>query len=178
MRQETPEVRRYRLHRGIWNAMRQRCTMPSHGAYKNYGGRGIKVCDRWLESFDNFIADMGWRPEGKFDLDRIDNNGNYEPGNCRWTTRSVNLTNRRGRSIDPASETKRLETLKRVAPVAGARKRDTNAQSAGYLDYDDMQRVFVSYAKQGKDAAAIAKEMGVSYWTSRSMMGKRDFRCA
>lgn len=67
-----------------WSSMRERCLNPNHEAYAYYGGRGITICGRWLESFENFYADMGERPEGK-SLDRWPNNdGNYEPGNCRW----------------------------------------------------------------------------------------------
>lgn len=75
-----------------WESMIQRCTNPKQTKYKDYGGRGIKVCDRWLE-FKNFLDDMGERPE-KLELDRKDNDGNYEPNNCRWVTRSENLKNR------------------------------------------------------------------------------------
>lgn len=80
--------------RNAWKGMISRCTNPKNKSYKNYGGRGIKVCKRWLESSDNFIADMGL-PEEKLQIDRIDNNGNYEPKNCRWTTAFINSQNRR-----------------------------------------------------------------------------------
>jgi len=68
-----------------WLAMRQRCYYSKHVSWKNYGGRGIKVCARWRNSFENFFADMGIRPEG-MSLDRKNNNGNYTPKNCRWIT--------------------------------------------------------------------------------------------
>ena len=72
---------------GAYKAMRNRCYNPNNPAYKNYGGRGIKVCDRWLErdgvGFKNFLEDMGERPDG-CSLDRIDNDGNYCKSNCRW----------------------------------------------------------------------------------------------
>jgi len=77
-----------------WASMKQRCKNKNIREYNYYGGRGIKVCDRWLK-FENFLEDMGEKPEIHLELDRINNDGNYEPGNCRWTTRSEQNRNRR-----------------------------------------------------------------------------------
>lgn len=75
-----------------WINMRARCRDHTQAGYANYGGRGISVCERW-ERFENFLADMGERPEG-LSIDRINNDGNYEPSNCRWATRTVQNNNR------------------------------------------------------------------------------------
>lgn len=77
----------------IWRHMRTRCENQNCDAYHSYGGRGIKVCDRWLE-FKNFIADMGNRPSKSHSIDRIDTHGNYEPSNCRWATMKTQQRNR------------------------------------------------------------------------------------
>lgn len=95
-----------------WASMLTRCFNANTDSYRHYGGRGITVCDRWRESFENFLADMGPRSAG-MSLDRIDVNGNYEPGNCRWATDSEQRLNKRTKS----SERKQLilEILK-VSP--------------------------------------------------------------
>jgi hypothetical protein len=82
-----------------YRKMVERCTLKTADNYAYYGGRGIKVCERWLDSFENFLADMGERPDGKT-LDRYPNgDGNYEPGNCRWATKSEQAFNRRKRNV-------------------------------------------------------------------------------
>lgn len=83
----------------IWIAMRARCENPKCGNYPNYGARGIRFCERW-RSFENFAADMGPRPtNARYTLERINNNGNYEPTNCRWATYKEQLRNRRNNRL-------------------------------------------------------------------------------
>jgi len=79
--------------------MKYRCLAPTCKHYKNYGGRGIKVCDRWLNSFENFLLDMGRKPSPKHSIDRIDVNGDYEPSNCRWATDGEQMRNIRNNVI-------------------------------------------------------------------------------
>ncbi len=99
----------------VWCDMRYRCSKPSHKAFINYGGRGIRVCERWV-TFANFIEDMGARPHGGL-LERSNNNGNYEPSNCRWATRTEQNSNRRN-CIYVEFDGERL-TLKEASRRAG-----------------------------------------------------------
>lgn len=78
-----------------WQGMIQRCTDPNAISYKNYGRRGVRVCDRWLKSFNNFFEDMGPKPTPKHTLDRKDNNKGYSPDNCKWATRLEQSINKR-----------------------------------------------------------------------------------
>ena len=97
---DTPEYR-------SWLSMIHRVTKPNDGRYNYYGGRGIRVCSRWIKSFENFYADMGKRPSQKHSIDRINNNGDYEPRNCRWATQKEQCRNMRtNRLIEHNGETR------------------------------------------------------------------------
>lgn len=83
----------------IWRAMKQRCLNPNNKAFKNYGGRGITICENWKNSFSLFIKDIGLRPSAKHSIERINNDGNYELSNCKWATREEQDCNKRTNRI-------------------------------------------------------------------------------
>jgi hypothetical protein len=99
-----------------WWQMRSRCNNPKDTNYKRYGGRGIKICERW-QSFQNFLDDMGPRPSPQHSINRVNNNGNYEPGNCQWSTPKEQANNRRSSRI--IEHEGRCRTLEQWAETAG-----------------------------------------------------------
>jgi hypothetical protein len=86
----------------VWAHIIQRCCNSKDASYPRYGGRGIAICNEWRESFSAFHRDMGDAPGAEFQLDRINNDGNYEPGNCRWVTCAVNNRNRPSTKLNPS----------------------------------------------------------------------------
>lgn len=100
---------KYSSEYSIWMNLRARCNNPNTTHYDRYGGRGIRVCQRWTDDFMNFLSDMGRRPSRSHSIDRIDNDGDYEPSNCRWATRSEQSRNRRSsRFIEFGGKTQTL----------------------------------------------------------------------
>jgi len=79
----------------VWLGMKTRCYNSGDHSFSNYGGRGISICERWLHSFENFYVDMGPRPNSYYQIDRINNDGNYESENCRWVFPTINRRNQR-----------------------------------------------------------------------------------
>lgn len=129
----------------VWLSMRSRCFNPKCNRYKYYGGRGIKVCDRWRASFDNFISDMGRRPKGR-SIDRIDVNGDYEPSNCRWATQTQQIVNRRD--------------MKNSTGHKGIRKKHNCYQARITVDYKE---IYLGNYKTIDEAITARKAAEVKY---------------
>lgn len=103
-----------------WHGMKQRCTNSRHTSFSDYGGRGISVCDRWM-TFENFLSDMGRKPSTSHSIDRIDNNGNYEPSNCVWASKeSQARNNRRNRPLTIGERTQLISDWARETGLSVA----------------------------------------------------------
>ena len=115
----------------VWYCMKDRCNNPKNPSFAGYGGRGIHVCDRWLNSFENFLEDMGKKPDG-LTLDRKDNNAGYSPENCIWSSRTAQARNRRSNRV--LSAFGKTKTLAEWSLETGI-KRSTITQRIDYYDW-------------------------------------------
>ncbi len=175
-----------------WKGMRLRCLYPSHQNYRLYGGRGIKVCERWLHSFPNFLADMGEKPTPKHTIDRIDPDGNYEPGNCRWATMAEQADNKRTtRHLSFNGTTRNLNTWARHLDISTSTlneriKRDwplgeifdpTKRQGRANRRFTDSQ---ISIAKEllflGVTAIKVTELTGVGRGCIQNMQAGKSHR--
>lgn len=154
----------YRLPEfGVWMSMRSRC---SNADDPDYGGRGIRVCDRWEDSFENFLADMGPRPSPKHSIDRIDVNGNYEPGNVRWATAIEQQRNRRNTvRVLVAGRTVSLCDLSEETglPMSTLRRRYRSGWSG-----DSMVAPKKTALKKERKVAFSGRELSVTEWSNET----------
>lgn len=160
-----------------WSSMIQRCTNPANARYEGYGARGIKICDQWM-SFENFYADMGDRPSINHSLDRINNDGNYDPGNCRWATRSEQQRNKRPPRTDNA--VRDVHHWTRKEPDRARENARRNIRSAhGRLENNSNAKMSAASAKFLRDAHAsnpsltlteIGSLIGVGRETARKVI--------
>ena len=130
-----------------WGQMKDRCTNETRRSWAHYGGRGIKVCDRWMNSFDAFLADMGEPGYGE-SLDRINNDGNYEPSNCRWATRQEQARNtRQNRWYDWKGESRTLTDIARMEGVSFCSLRNRILGNQGVKPMDSVEAA-VNYCRK------------------------------
>lgn len=160
-----------------WSGMWQRCSNPENVRYMDYGGRGITICDRW-KSFDAFFADMGSRPSPDHSIDRIENDQGYEPGNCKWSTRSEQQNNKRAprtenlvRGADHWTqkdrERARLIGARNLETSHGTLEQNPNAKMT-LLKATQMREVFAS--EQNLTMTELGKRFGVGRETARKVI--------
>ncbi len=176
--------------------MLSRCYNSRYESYNRYGGRHITVCDRWRHSFENFLADMGVKPEGKT-LDRYpDNNGNYEPGNCRWATWKEQANNRRGNQVFEMDGVKRpLQEWSKITGLSHqliqdriTRKKMSVKEAltvpAGETVHDYPNHRIVTFQNKTQNLRAWSRELNIGYdvlrkrhdrgWSVERMLEKRN----
>lgn len=138
----------------VWQSMIRRCTDETHKNFDDYRGRGITICDRWLESYSNFLGDMGRRPSLKYTLERIDNDGNYNKSNCKWADKVEQARNRRVRKNN------------KFGVTGVSFNKLTNKYSAGISV--DRKWVIIGTYSHLEDAIAARKEAENKYWGKSS----------
>lgn len=156
--------------------MRQRCGNPKNSRYGNYGGRGIKICSRW-NKFENFYADMGTRPSKSHSINRIDNDGDYRPDNCCWSTRSEQQKNKRpgdtkklvrgDRHWTRKNRDKAVEVAKKNISLAhGSLEKNPNAK----LTLKKAQQMKKIYNKSPMRMELLGEKFGVGRETARKVV--------
>lgn len=184
----------------VWIGMLHRCANPKRYGYYRYGGRGIRVCERWQASFEDFLADMGPRPSPDHSIDRIDNDGHYEPGNCRWATDAEQRRNRsdnrvlcfRGESrcltdwaaklgLTDSTIQYRLDVMRWSVDRALTEPADLNARPRGEshpsakLTADDVTEVRRLHAA-GMSISAIGRRFGVNHNSIQAIIRGRTWK--
>lgn len=128
-----------------WQAIKSRCLNKDDKRFKDYGGRGITICKRWANNYQNFLSDMGLPPTSNHQIDRIDNNGNYEPSNCRWVTQTQNARNKRNnRLITAFGKTQTLVEWEEETGIAAP----------------TIRRRIDKYGKTAEEAVSVPPKMG------------------
>ena len=168
----------------VWLYMKGRCCNPNATMYQYYGGRGIKICKKWLNSFETFFQDMGPRPSPKHTLDRINVDGHYTPRNCKWSTRKEQARNRKttrwvfwkGRqmSLAEACEIEDMPTgvvQPRLAYGWPLKKALTEpSRGRNFLSAKQIKSVLKRYQRGGESFRSLGKEFGCSYGQIRNII--------
>lgn len=144
-----------------WTGMKTRCNVPSDKMYPQYGGRGIKLCDRWLD-FNSFCEDMGERPSPKHSIDRIDNDGDYCPENCRWATCKEQNTNRRNTHWVEV-DGKRM-SISDASTYTGIDRNSIYLRISKGLavNHQDLKTIYLEYNGKSQSLRAWGRELGIS----------------
>lgn len=160
----------HRAEYQCWHNMIARCVNAEHKQFKDYGGRGIGVCNRWLHSFPAFLSDMGPKPSADLTLERVNNDGHYEPGNCRWDTRAQQRANQRA----PNPYRKRSLSSDQ-ARANGSKSNSRGRPKAEFTpeQIEDARKVWESRkVKRWQDAEKLLPK-GFTVWRARKMFGLR-----
>lgn len=135
----------------IWRSMIYRCYDPKCNSYKHYGGRGITVCDKWRNSREQFVEDMGEKPEGNYSIDRINNDGNYEPGNCRWATPLEQGRNRRKKPKPAEVCTPKQKKILTPEEIEAKKERARQYQRARYVSKRPLREAWKNFRQAQKE---------------------------
>jgi hypothetical protein len=158
-----------------WASMKQRCLNVNTSRYKDYGGRGITICESWLKSFEAFLSDMGVKPSPDHSLDRIDNHGNYEASNCRWATRSQQQLNKRPHSFDNLPQGSNHWTKKDPCRAATlARSNMANTRRDG--ENNGNAKLTKAMAQELKEFARNNKKMKMQHIGEKFGVGRETAR--